>query len=147
MRRLLRQLGDPHEGLRVIHVAGTKGKGSTAVMLAAALTATGVRTGLYCSPHLHALEERFVIDGKQATPGEMISLVDDVRRAVERLEQNDPRHGERGSTFFEITTAMGLLHFARRECQCSGARSRHGGQARFHQRCSSGIVGHHQHLL
>jgi dihydrofolate synthase / folylpolyglutamate synthase len=114
MRRLLRQLGDPHLGLKIIHVAGTKGKGSTAVMMAAALTASGVRTALYCSPHLHVLEERFQIDGKPATTSECAALVDDVREAVERLEHDDPRHAERGSTFFEITTAMGLLHFARK---------------------------------
>jgi dihydrofolate synthase / folylpolyglutamate synthase len=114
MRRLLRRLGDPHVGLKIIHVAGTKGKGSTAAMLAAALSASGVRTGLYCSPHLHNLEERFLIDGKPAAPAERIALVDDVREVVEQLEQDDPRHSDRGSTFFEITTAMGLLHFARK---------------------------------
>jgi dihydrofolate synthase / folylpolyglutamate synthase len=114
MRRLLRRLGDPHNRLRIIHVAGTKGKGSTAAMLAAALTASGVRTGLYCSPHLHCLEERFLIDGTPTLQSEFVALVDDVREAVEWLERDDPRHGERGSTFFEITTAMGLLHFARR---------------------------------
>src|SRR5438445_9155543 len=59
MRSLLRQLGDPHLGLRVVHIAGTKGKGSTAAMMAAALCAAGVRTGLFCSPHLHRLEERY----------------------------------------------------------------------------------------
>ena len=114
MRRLMRRLDDPHVGLPIIHVAGTKGKGSTAAMVAAVLTASGVRTGLSCSPHLHGLEERFLIDAVPATPAELVALVDDVREAVEQLEQDDPRHRERGSTFFEITTAMGLLHFARR---------------------------------
>jgi dihydrofolate synthase/folylpolyglutamate synthase len=114
MRRLLRRLGDPHEGLRIIHVAGTKGKGSTAAMLAAALTASGVRTGLYCSPHLHHLEERFTVDGKPASASELVALVDEVREAVEQLELDDPHHRDHGSTFFEITTAMGLMHFARR---------------------------------
>jgi dihydrofolate synthase / folylpolyglutamate synthase len=113
MRRLMRRLGDPHLGLKIVHVAGTKGKGSTAAMMAAALTASGVRTGLYCSPHLHRLEERFLIDGKPATVGELAALVDDAREAALELEHDDPRHAERGSTFFEITTAMGLLHFAR----------------------------------
>jgi dihydrofolate synthase/folylpolyglutamate synthase len=114
MRRLLRRLGDPHLGLKIIHIAGTKGKGSTAAMLAAALRASGVRTGLYSSPHLHRLEERFQVDGEEATTEELITLVDEVREAVERLERDDRHHQHRGSTFFEITTAMGLLHFARR---------------------------------
>jgi dihydrofolate synthase / folylpolyglutamate synthase len=115
MRRLLRRMGDPHLGLRIIHVAGTKGKGSTSVMIAAALAASGVRTGLYCSPHLHRLEERFTVDGKPASPSELIELVDVAREAVERLEREDNPSGHRGPTFFEITTAMGLLHFARRQ--------------------------------
>jgi dihydrofolate synthase/folylpolyglutamate synthase len=86
-------------------------------MLAAALTASGVRTGLYCSPHLHRLEERFSIDGAPASPSELVELVDEVREAVDHLEQEDSRHEEWGSTFFEITTAMGLLYFARRGAQ------------------------------
>jgi dihydrofolate synthase/folylpolyglutamate synthase len=114
MRRLLRRLGDPHFGLKIIHVAGTKGKGSTAAMLAASLTASGVRTGLYCSPHLHILEERFLVDNEPATTEELVGLVDHVRAAVEQLERDEPRHRERGSTFFEITTAMGLVHFAKK---------------------------------
>ena len=117
MRRLMKRLGDPHLGLKVIHIAGTKGKGSTAAMMAASLTAQGLRTGLYCSPHLHRLEERYCIDGRPAAPAELIALVDDVRGVVEQLEIDDHHLRHRGSTFFEITTAMGLLHFARRKVQ------------------------------
>jgi dihydrofolate synthase/folylpolyglutamate synthase len=110
MCRLLRALGDPHDGLRIVHVAGTKGKGSTSAMVAAALTASGVQTGLFCSPHLHTLEERFCVDGRSATPGELVELTEAVRPAVAALDLATPH---RGPTFFEITTAMGLLHFAR----------------------------------
>lgn len=112
MRRLLRKLGDPHRGLRIVHVAGTKGKGSTSVMIASALSASGVRTGLYCSPHLHALEERYSIDGRPIEPAELVALVNQVRAAVEEMEgeADDPR--TQGATFFEITTAMALRHFA-----------------------------------
>jgi dihydrofolate synthase/folylpolyglutamate synthase len=115
MRRILRRLGDPHLALRVIHIAGTKGKGSTAAMMGSALTAAGLRTGLYCSPHLHRLEERYCIDGAPASSAELIDLVDEVRAAVEQLEMDDPHLRHRGSTFFEITTAMGLLYFAQRK--------------------------------
>jgi dihydrofolate synthase / folylpolyglutamate synthase len=114
MRRLLRRLGDPHESLRIIHVAGTKGKGSTSAMLAASLTASGVKTGLFCSPHLHRLEERFRIDGREATPADLVALVEAVRPAVEALDATDPHYRHRGATFFEVTAAMGLLHFARK---------------------------------
>jgi dihydrofolate synthase/folylpolyglutamate synthase len=117
MRRLLRRLGDPHLGLCVVHIAGTKGKGSTAAMMAAALSAAGYRTGLYCSPHLHRLEERYCLDGQQASPEQLVELVDEVRAAVEQLEVDDPHLRHRGPTFFEITTAMGLLHFARRRAE------------------------------
>src|SRR4051794_8554518 len=75
MRRLLRLLGDPQEALRIVHVAGTKGKGSTSAMIAAALSAAGIRTGLFCSPHLHRLEERFNVDGLAATPEDLVALV------------------------------------------------------------------------
>ncbi len=114
MRRLLRKLGDPQRELRIVHVAGTKGKGSTAVMIASALTASGVRTGLYSSPHLHKLEERYEIDGQCITAAELVALADQVRVAVEEMETEaaDPRN--LGATFFEITTAMALLYFASR---------------------------------
>jgi dihydrofolate synthase/folylpolyglutamate synthase len=114
MRRLLRKLGDPHLGLKVVHVAGTKGKGSTAAMIAAALSASGVRAGLYSSPHLHRLEERYVIDGRAITADELVGLVDQVRAAVDELEVEEPLLQHEASTFFEITTAMALLYFAGR---------------------------------
>lgn len=113
MRRLLRHLGDPHKSLRIVHVAGTKGKGSTSAMIASVLTASGVRTGLFCSPHLHRLEERYRVDGNEATPGELVSLVDSLRPVVETLDAENVIAQHRGPTFFEITTAIGLLHFAR----------------------------------
>jgi dihydrofolate synthase/folylpolyglutamate synthase len=115
MRRLLRRLGDPQDALRIIHVAGTKGKGSTSALLAAALSAAGVRTGLFCSPHLHALEERFSIDGHSASEEDIVLLTEMVRPVVAELDAGDPHPRLRGLTFFEITTAMGLLHFARRK--------------------------------
>ncbi|WP_435017720.1 bifunctional folylpolyglutamate synthase/dihydrofolate synthase [Tundrisphaera sp. TA3] len=115
MRRLLRKLGDPHLGMKIVHVAGTKGKGSTSAMIAAALTASGLKVGLFCSPHLHRLEERFRVDGVEATPAELVELVDAVRPAVDGLDAGGDRHYRlRGSTFFEVTAAMGLLHFARK---------------------------------
>ncbi len=113
MRRLMKTLGEPGAGLSIIHVAGTKGKGSTAAMIAASLSAAGISTGLFSSPHLHRIEERFVLDGTPATPDQIIELVDHVR-AAERTLELDPRgRTADGTTFFELTTAMGLVHFAR----------------------------------
>jgi dihydrofolate synthase / folylpolyglutamate synthase len=109
MLRLLARLGDPQDALEVVHVAGTKGKGSTSAMIAAALTASGHRVGLFCSPHLHRLEERFRVDGVEAAEHDLVRLTEQVRPVVEAI---DLAGSGRGPTFFEITTAMGLLHFA-----------------------------------
>lgn len=113
MRRLLRALGDPHHGLRIVHVTGTKGKGSTSSMIAAVLSASGVKTGLFCSPHLHVLEERFVVDGRPATVEQLVGLTEAIRPAVHDFDADAESDRRRGVTFFEATTAMGLLHFAR----------------------------------
>ena len=64
MRQLLEQIGSPEQSLPVIHVAGTKGKGSTSAMIAAALSAAGYRPGLFTSPHLERIEQRMAIDGQ-----------------------------------------------------------------------------------
>jgi dihydrofolate synthase/folylpolyglutamate synthase len=114
MRRLLRELGDPQQASKIVHVAGTKGKGSTATLIAAALSATGVSTGLYCSPHLHGLEERFRIDGETISSQELTDLWNAVRPSVEALDRVAEITGVRGPTFFEVTTAMGLYLFASR---------------------------------
>src|SRR5687767_6307129 len=64
MRELLARLDNPHRAFPIVHIAGTKGKGSTAAMIAGMLTAAGYRTGLYSSPHLERIEERVAIDGQ-----------------------------------------------------------------------------------
>jgi dihydrofolate synthase/folylpolyglutamate synthase len=108
MRTLLRRLGDPQRRLRIIHVAGSKGKGSTSAMLAAILRAAGYRTGLFTSPHLCSVEERFQVDG----------AISDAELTVLLSEVHDCIAGHRdfasGLTFFEVATAVGLLHFVRR---------------------------------
>ena len=86
MRQLLTRLGQPDAGLKIVHVAGTKGKGSTSVMIAAMLTAAGYRTGFFSSPHLERIEERFVVDGESCTAEELVALINRVRSEV-------PRHG------------------------------------------------------
>ena len=63
VERLMEMLGNPHLATPVVHVAGSKGKGSTCAMIAAGLTAAGLRTGLYTSPHLHAFTERIQVSG------------------------------------------------------------------------------------
>jgi dihydrofolate synthase/folylpolyglutamate synthase len=111
MQALLGLVGDPHLSLPIVHIAGTKGKGSTATMIARILQTAGYRTGLYTSPHLERLEERFVVNGQLCSEQEFVQLAADLQTATYRLEARDPQN--RCPTFFEITTAMGLLHFAR----------------------------------
>lgn len=115
MRRLMRALGDPQHSLRIVHVAGSKGKGSTCTLLAAGLSAAGFRTGLFCSPHLHTIRERYRIDGEMITDRLFLELTQEIRPVVERIDRNDPDGVP--LTFFEITTAMGIVFFARRKCE------------------------------
>jgi dihydrofolate synthase / folylpolyglutamate synthase len=103
MRDLLALLGNPHEKYPVIHVAGTKGKGSTSALMASALTAAGYRTGLYTSPHLQDYVERIQIDGKDVSHAGLVELVEQVKPAVAKVPK---------LTTFEITTAIGFLYFA-----------------------------------
>lgn len=111
MRALLERLGNPERGLPIVHIAGTKGKGSTAAMISSALTAAGYRTGTFTSPHLERIEERVSIDGQPISAerfAELVSELADVSQGLDR-EAID-RHGP---TYFELTTALALLYFRR----------------------------------
>ena len=113
MRRLLAAVGRPHERLPVVHVAGTKGKGSTVAMLAAILQEAGHRVGRYMSPHVHALEERICVDGRPIAAADLDAAFAAVIPAVERLDAAAARRGARGPSWFEVVTAMALVHFER----------------------------------
>ncbi len=117
MRELLDRLDNPQRRLVVVHVAGTKGKGSTAAMIGAVLTAAGYRTGVFTSPHLDRLEERMAMDGRPCSADELIELVDRIRPAVEAMDHGAAAadSDEIGPTYFELVTAMALLHFARQK--------------------------------
>jgi dihydrofolate synthase/folylpolyglutamate synthase len=112
MRELLDRLGRPHERIPIVHVAGTKGKGSTSAMIAAVLSASGHRTGLFTSPHLQCVEERMRVDGQNCTPAELIELVRQVRVHADSMDAEAAAgRGPGGPTYFELTTAMALVHF------------------------------------
>ena len=114
MRQLLQRLGNPQDRLPTVHIAGTKGKGSTAAMLASVLSAAGHRTGLFTSPHITQFEERFTVDGRQPTPDELVELVNQVADVVQAM---DEMPGAMSPTYFEIVTALGWLYFSRQEAQ------------------------------
>ena len=100
MRALLAELGNPHNQYPVMHVAGTKGKGSVSALCASALHAAGYRVGLYTSPHLLDYCERIQINGQPILHSEFVELVEQVRPAVAKIPK---------LTTFEITTALGFL--------------------------------------
>jgi dihydrofolate synthase/folylpolyglutamate synthase len=112
IRRLLARLGDPHAGLSVVHVAGSKGKGSTALLVEALLRALGERVGTFTSPHLERWTERFRIDGHEVDGARLAEAVARVRPHVEALAAEDPA---RSPTFFDAITAAALLLFAEAE--------------------------------
>lgn len=111
MRLLISELGHPERAKGIVHVSGTNGKGSTAAMIESGLRAHGQTTGLYTSPHLSRLNERYRINGRQASDLELAAAIEPVRRANERIVARHGRHCH--PTFFESTTAVALVLFDR----------------------------------
>jgi dihydrofolate synthase/folylpolyglutamate synthase len=128
MRRLLTLLGQPQRGLPVVHVAGTKGKGSTVAMLAAILTASGHRVGRYMSPHVHGLEERIAVNGRLITHKQLLEVWLPVRKAVEKMDAEAAQQGRRGPTWFEVMTAMAFLHFRQQQVKLAILEAGLGGR-------------------
>jgi dihydrofolate synthase/folylpolyglutamate synthase len=106
MFALMEELGNPQQKYSVIHVAGTKGKGSVAALCASALKAAGYKTGLYTSPHLWDYVERIQINGDPISHEQLTELVEEVKSAVAKIPK---------LTTFEITTAIGFLAFAKQD--------------------------------
>lgn len=106
---LLRLLDNPHLYAGTIHIAGTKGKGSVAAMIAQVLAISGYRTGLYTSPHLHTLRERIKINGSLISETEFASLVTGLEPYIEQVNRNPDYHN---LTFFEVLTALAFVYFA-----------------------------------
>lgn len=103
IRTLLDRLGNPQRKLRIIHIAGTNGKGSTAAALANIFKAAGIKAGLYTSPHLHHFTERVRVDTRQISESEVVSITEQLRPHAQQLR----------TTFFEFTTALALVYFQR----------------------------------
>jgi dihydrofolate synthase / folylpolyglutamate synthase len=101
---LMASLGNPHRAYPVIHIAGTKGKGSVAALCAAALQTAGYRTGLYTSPHLQDYTERFQINRVPISKDDFVALVEDIQPHVEAIPN---------LTTFEIEAALAFWYFAR----------------------------------
>src|SRR6266567_96732 len=113
MRVLLRALDYPERRFPSVLIAGTNGKGSTAATLASILKASGLRTGLYTSPHLIRINERIRINGEEISDDEFALLHDMIDRTAERLvgESELPWH----PSFFEMLTAIAFEYFSRKK--------------------------------
>ncbi|MFW6304020.1 MAG: bifunctional folylpolyglutamate synthase/dihydrofolate synthase, partial [Candidatus Sumerlaeota bacterium] len=109
--RLLERLGKPQSAFPIIHVAGTKGKGSVTRMTAALLKAGGLgKVGIFTSPHIHSFRERIAINGRPISKGDFAGIFDKVRAT----QSGDNSEGFR--TTFETLTAMALVYFKEQQC-------------------------------
>jgi len=108
---LLSRVGEPHLKAKSVHVAGTKGKGSTSAMIASVLTASGYRTGLYTSPHLLTIRERIQVDGMSISEDEFAAVAEKLKPEVEAVNRFNIM-GE--LTTFEILTVMAFVYFAQK---------------------------------
>lgn len=108
VRRLTRALGHPERSYRIVHVAGTKGKGSTCAMLESVLRANGLKTGLYTQPHLHTFRERIQVAGEMISEARFVSALSAFLPLVDEIE---------GLTTYELATALALRHFADQEVE------------------------------
>jgi len=118
VEQFMKLLGKPYKEYKVIHIAGTNGKGSTAAMLASILTAYGFKTGLFTSPHLIKPNERIRI-GDLLVPDEFI---------IEKVESWKPHIDELGITFFELLTALGMVYFKEQQVEFAVIETGLGGR-------------------
>ena len=109
MRVLLAALGNPHQAYTTTHIAGTKGKGSTAAFIAAALVANNIATGLYTQPDLHTFRERIQIDGQPISEAEVVALTSLLQAGIAQMDPADAAE----LITYELGTALAFLAFAR----------------------------------
>ncbi|MBI2288312.1 MAG: bifunctional folylpolyglutamate synthase/dihydrofolate synthase [Chloroflexi bacterium] len=108
IEELLARLGNPHLRAKTVHIAGTKGKGSVAAMIASVLTASGYTTGLNTSPHLHIFNERIRVDDRLISNEELVALVEKIKPEVKAVNEK-ATYGK--LTTFELITALAFAYF------------------------------------
>ena len=109
---LMNLLGNPQRDFKVIHVAGTNGKGSVCKYISSILQKAHYTVGLYLSPHIERFSERIVINGEEISEEDLVSLIGQVRPVVEEMQKNGY-----SPTFFEIVTALAFLHFKNKKVE------------------------------
>lgn len=120
MRNLLKRLGNPHEQFKSIHIAGTKGKGSTCAMIASMLQACGFKVALYTSPHLIDLRERIRVNGEMISQADFARLVKLTEPAVAKTKPMP--------TYFDVLTAVAFQYFAEQKVDFAVVETGLGGR-------------------
>lgn len=110
--RVMELLGDPQRGPRIVHVTGTNGKTSTARMIETLVLATGLRVGLFTSPHLHSVTERIRIDGAPIDPQRFVEIYEDTRGILALVDAEQEAAGGIPLTYFEAVTCLAFAAFA-----------------------------------
>lgn len=136
MNSLLELLGNPQDDLKVIHVAGTNGKGSICKYIYSVLQAAGYRTGLYTSPYLEVFNERIELDGKYISDDDLNEYTDRVLKSVEILTAR----GEQSPTEFEVITALAFLYFKEKGCDYAVLEVGLGGKGDSTNVCKAPLV-------
>ena len=108
IRTLLEALGNPHQKLQFVHIAGTNGKGSTAAMVDSCLRAAGYKVGMFTSPFINQFNERIQVNGIPIPDQDLVQLVEQVQPAAQAMEDVP--------TEFELITALGILYFVQQNC-------------------------------
>ena len=112
IRELLKRLGNPQDSFRSIHVAGSDGKGSTCALIESVLRCSGIRTGLFTSPHIVRPNERMKVDGEDISDDDFVRLALIIKSMIERMREDGFR-----CTFFEAVTAMAFLYFREKDVE------------------------------
>jgi dihydrofolate synthase/folylpolyglutamate synthase len=125
IRMLLSLLGDPHQGLKAVHVTGTNGKGSVSAYCASVLQKAGYRVGLYTSPHLVRFNERIQVDGVPISDADLLRLWEGIQPAMRKMDGDRPVNRP---TFFEVTTALAFQYFREKEVNVASIEVGMGGR-------------------
>lgn len=121
MQRILKALGNPHKAFRSVHIAGTKGKGSTATMLAEMVRANDIKVGLYTSPHILDIRERIRVNGDMISEAEFARMIARIASVAKAAKVSSP-------TYFEVLTAAAFQYFAESEIELAVVEVGMGGR-------------------
>ena len=117
IKHLLGMLDQPHLKSPVVHVAGTKGKGSISKMIGAILTQSGHKTGVYTSPHLESINQRISVNNQWIQDDDLAQVLGEIDSAVKEVDRINEQSGLRPLTFFEVITTAAFVHFANVGCE------------------------------